>query len=136
MWAEPATISNLLQFACRVSEPSQESQMVLLRNFCAAALIAAIVSVGSTRATRADDKKDKDEGWIQLFNGKDFTGWKIPDPPSNSFVKGIKEVKNDEGKVIAFVAKEVDRKVKGKDEAIPGKEYTLWQIKDGMIVGG
>ena len=24
------------------------------------------------------------EGWVQLFNGKDFTGWKIPSPPSGS----------------------------------------------------
>lgn len=65
------------------------------------------------------------EGWIPLFNGKDFTGWKIPDPPSGNF-KGVKSVKNSDGKVIAFVG------ITKKDD----KEITLWQIQDGMIVGG
>jgi hypothetical protein len=45
-------------------------------------------------------------------------------PPSGEF-KGVKEVKNDDGKVIAFVGEKKD-----------GKEVTLWQVKDGMIVGG
>lgn len=70
------------------------------------------------------------EGWIPLFNGKDFTGWKIPNPPSNSF-QAVKETKNEDGKVIAFIGVEKDRK-----DGTPGKEVTLWQIKDGMIVGG
>jgi hypothetical protein len=26
-------------------------------------------------ALPADDKKDNDKGWVQLFNGKDLTGW-------------------------------------------------------------
>jgi hypothetical protein len=74
----------------------------------------------------ADDKKDaKDDGWVQLFNGKDFTGWKIPNPPSGEF-KEVKEAKNADGRVTAFVG------VTKKD----GKEVTLWQVKDGMIVGG
>jgi hypothetical protein len=102
--------------------------MVLLRNFCAAVLLVTVAWAGATPATRADDKKD--EGWVPLFNGKDFTGWKIPDPPSGSF-KGVKQVKNDQGKVIAFVGIEKDKK-----DGTPGKEVTLWQIKDGMIVGG
>ena len=96
---------------------------------------ALLVTVGLSPAPRAAATAP-DEGWIPLFNGKDFTGWKIPDPPSGQFKKGVKEVKNAEGKVVAFVATENDRKVKGKDEVIPGKEVTLWQIKDGMIVGG
>ena len=87
----------------------------------AAALLAALA--GPSRGP-ADEPKS-DEGWVQLFNGKDFTGWKIPDPPSGNF-KGVKEVKNDAGKVVAFVG------VQKKD----GKEVTLWQVKDGMIVGG
>jgi len=64
--------------------------------------------------------------WVQLFNGKDLTGWKIPNPPSGEF-KDVKETKNAEGKVIAFVG------VPKKEGA---KEVTLWQVKDGMIVGG
>jgi hypothetical protein len=88
------------------------------------ALFAGIaLALGLAPITRADDKKE--EGWIQLFNGKDLTGWKIPNPPSDNF-KGVKEVKNDDGKVIAFVG------IQKKDD----KEITLWQVKDGMIVGG
>ncbi len=104
--------------------------MVPSRHFSAAICAATLtLAVGLAPATRADDKKD--DGWIQLFNGKDLTGWKIPDPPSGQFKKGVKEVKNDDGKVIAFVATEVDKK-----DGTPGKEFTLWQVKDGMIVGG
>lgn len=87
-------------------------------------LVAAFAGIiGLAPASRAEEKKTE-EGWIQLFNGKDFTGWKMPDPPSGQF-KGMKEVKNDAGKVIAFVGVQKD-----------DKEVTLWQIKDGMIVGG
>ncbi|MCE9567095.1 MAG: DUF1080 domain-containing protein [Planctomycetes bacterium] len=97
-------------------------------------LVAAVALViGLAPASRAEEKKTE-EGWIQLFNGKDLTGWKMFDPPSGQFKKGLKEVKNDDGKVIAFVATENDKKV--KDEVVPGKEVTLWQVKDGMIVGG
>jgi len=76
----------------------------------------------------AQDKKDakKDDGWVQLFNGKDLTGWKIPDPPSGEFKKGVIEKKNTDGKVVAFVG------VLKKDD----KEVTLWEVKDGTIVGG
>jgi len=85
------------------------------------ALIALVATF--TPGTQAEEKKTE-EGWIQLFNGKDLTGWKIPNPPSGQF-KGVKETKNDDGKVIAFVGI-------GKDD----KEVTLWQVKDGLIVGG
>ncbi len=85
--------------------------------FAVAALLAAPVV--------AEDKKDsKEDGWIQLFNGKDFTGWKLPDPPSSQF-KAMKEVKDKDGKVTEFIGV-------GKDD----KEVTLWKIKDGVIVGG
>jgi hypothetical protein len=44
-------------------------------------MVAAMVGmlcVASTR-TMGDDKKtdDKKDGWVQLFNGKDLTGWKV-----------------------------------------------------------
>ena len=94
--------------------------------FAAAVVCAAALTPGPA-PVRADDKSD---GWVPLFNGKDFTGWKIPDPPSGNF-KGVKQLKNDDGKVIAFVGIEKDKK-----DGTPGKEVTLWQIKDGMIVGG
>lgn len=95
----------------------------LFRSAIAFIAIAVAASLSVPPRVTAEDKKSE-EGWIQLFNGKDFTGWKIPDPPSGNF-KGVKEVKNDSGKVVAFVGIQKD-----------GKEVTLWQIKDGMIVGG
>jgi hypothetical protein len=88
-----------------------------VRTFLASA-VATALGVPAT-ALAADD------GFVQLFNGKDLTGWKIPNPPSGDF-KDVKETKNADGKVIAFVG------VSKKD----GKEITLWQVKDGMIVGG
>ena len=88
-----------------------------VRTFLASA-VAAALGVPTT-ALAADD------GFVQLFNGKDLTGWKIPNPPSGDF-KDVKETKNADGKVIAFVG------VSKKDD----KEITLWQVKDGMIVGG
>lgn len=73
---------------------------------------------------KADEPKDGD-GWISLFNGKDFTGWKIPNPPSGQF-SAVEEVKNDEGKVIGFTG--IDKNTE--------KKVPLWKIVDGMIVGG
>ena len=84
-------------------------------------LLAFIIPVGFGRA--AEPKAE--EGWVPLFNGKDFSGWKMVDPPSGEF-KSVKEVKNDDGKVTSFVGV-----LKRGD-----KEVTLWQIKDGQIVGG
>ena len=79
----------------------------LFRSAFSAAFGAVAAIALSTPSSRlaADDKKD--EGWIPLFNGKDLTGWKIPDPPSGQF-KGVKEVKNDAGKVTAFVGIQKD----------------------------
>jgi hypothetical protein len=91
--------------------------------FVLATSIAAILaSASSVPSSRADDKKE--EGWIQLFNGKDLTGWKMFDPPSGEF-KGLKEVKNSDGKVTSYVG-----------ELKKGGEVTLWRVEDGTIIGG
>lgn len=65
-----------------------------------------------------------DEGWTPLFNGKDLTGWKIPNPPSDDF-RAVEETKNAEGKVIAFVGVKKN-----------GDKVTLWRVEDGMLIGG
>ncbi len=98
-------------------------------------LFGLCVGIGASFAPSAvaEDKKD-DDGWVQLFNGKDFTGWKMVNPPSGEF-ESVTEQKNDEGKIIAFVGKTKPKKAKDGTET-PGKEITLWQIKDGAIVGG
>src|SRR4051812_40863616 len=93
-----------------------------------AAVLLAAVALAATFDVRS--ARGADDEWVQLFNGKDFTGWNIPNPPSGQF-KGVKEVKNDAGKVTAFVGVEKDKK-----DGTPGKEIPLWQIKDGTIVGG
>jgi hypothetical protein len=105
----------------------------LFRSGAIIALAATVAVVLSGPASlSAEDKKD--EGWIQLFNGTDLTGWKVPDPPSGEF-KELKTVKNDAGKVTAFVGVTKEKKDK-KGEVTPSKEFTIWQVKDGMIVGG
>lgn len=86
------------------------------RRFLAAAVALAFLAAGLTRAD--------DDGWVQLFNGKDLTGWKVPNPPSGSF-KGLTEKKNDDGKVVAFVGQTKD-----------GKDVTLWRVENGTIIGG
>lgn len=84
----------------------------------------AMVLLLAIPSIRADDKpKDTDDGWIQLFNGKDFTGWKIPNPPSGAFTK-VEPTKVD-GKVVSWTGTLKD-----------GKEVVLWKIEDGLIVGG
>ncbi len=93
-----------------------------ISQICRPAFAFAIAVLVSGTACAAEPKAE--EAWIPLFNGKDFTGWKMFDPPSGDF-KSVKPTKNDDGKVIAFIG------VK-KDDT----EVTLWQIKDGMIVGG
>ena len=82
----------------------------LFRSGAVAALATAVViALSGPSSLSAEDKKD--EGWIPLFNGKDLTGWKVPDPPSGEF-KELKTVKNDAGKVIAFVGVTKERKDK------------------------
>ncbi len=97
------------------------SRPLVVFAFCVAVGFAAI---SNPAAQAADDE------WVQLFNGKDLTGWKMFDPPSGNF-KSVKQTKNNAGKVTAFAGVEKDKK-----DGTAGKEVILWQVKDGMIVGG
>jgi hypothetical protein len=65
---------------------------------------------------------DRDE-WVQLFNGKDLTGWKIPPKPGGAIEEVIPKEKD--GKVIAYYGK------LKKD----GKEVPLWRVEDGVLIG-
>src|SRR6185369_8592612 len=71
------------------------------------------------------DKKagDKDGGWLQLFNGKDLTGWKIHPKPND---RQITEVitKEKDGKVVGYEGKLKD-----------GKVVPLWRVEDGVLIG-
>lgn len=85
--------------------------------------LAAVATLLAATPIPADDTKSSD-GWVQLFNGKDLTGWKIPNPPSGQF-NGVTEKKNSEGKVVAFVGQTKN-----------GKEVVLWRVEDGLLIGG
>ena len=84
----------------------------------------AVVAVGLTLpAVPADEPKAGSDGWVQLFNGKDLTGWKMIDPPSGQFKK-VTAKKNDDGKVVAYVGELKD-----------GTTETLWKVEDGLLIG-
>jgi len=95
---------------------------IVTRALLAAALVAAVGLIPSTAADETK-KSDDTEGWVQLFNGKDLTGWKIPNPPSGQF-SGV-ENKTEGDKVVAFVGKLKN-----------GKDVTLWRVENGEIIGG
>lgn len=85
---------------------------------CLAAALAAPVAIGQ-------EKKSSSDGFIPLFNGKDLSGWSMPNPPSGQF-ESVAEKRNAEGKVVALVGK----LKKG------GEEVTCWRVEDGLLVGG
>jgi hypothetical protein len=103
---------------------NEDSSMIQFGSFRTVTITSFVTFCLGIQASHAEDKKNDD--WVPLFNGKDFTGWKIPNPPSGEF-KEVKETKNADGKVIAFIG--VSKK---KDTA----DVTLWKIEDGQIVGG
>ena len=72
----------------------------------------------------ADDKNSDEQGWVQLFNGKDLTGWKMYPQPNK---RDIQEVitKEQGGKIIAYYGK-----LKKS-----GKEVPLWRVEDGLLIG-
>jgi hypothetical protein len=83
-----------------------------------AGLAAGLFAVPTARA---EDKKNSD-GWVQLFNGKDLTGWKIHPMPGGPIAEVIK-VETD-GKVTGYDAKLKD-----------GKTVHLWRVEDGTLIG-
>ncbi len=48
----------------------------MLRRLLAAGLVLAGAAALAAAPALADEKKDDDKGFVQLFNGKDLTGWK------------------------------------------------------------
>ena len=85
----------------------------------AAAAVLAAVTLGPAPA---DDAKSSD-GWVQLFNGKDLTGWKTHPNPNPGQIKKIVEVKNGD-------------RVTGYDGETPdGKTVHLWRVENGYLIG-
>jgi type 1 glutamine amidotransferase len=72
---------------------------------------------------RAATDKNDDKDWVQLFNGKDLTGWKLHPAPNKG---GIREVvkKESGGKLLAYYGKTAS-----------GEEVPLWRVEDGILIG-
>lgn len=88
------------------------------------AVVLAMLSAVAAPALAADD-----DGYVSLFNGKDMTGWKMHPETNKGSIASFVEKKVD-GKVVAIVGKVFD---KAKKET---KDVTLWEVKDGLLVGG
>jgi hypothetical protein len=76
-----------------------------------------------TIASHAPAQDKKDEGWVQLFNGKDLTGWKLHPEPNKREIQEVLKKEKD-GKVVAYYGKDKD-----------GKEFPLWRVEDGLLIG-
>jgi hypothetical protein len=89
---------------------------------------ALLVALGlGTLPAPCQDKKDSpkdDKDWKPLFNGKDLSGWKLPENPNPGAFTEVVKVEKD-GKVIAY-----EGKLK-KD----GKQVPLWRVEDGILIG-
>jgi hypothetical protein len=83
-------------------------------------IAAAVASAAMSPWSVAADA----DGYVALFNGKDMTGWKIhPDTNKKAFPKIVEKKEGD--KVVALI---------GVDAS--GKETVMWQVKDGLLIGG
>ncbi len=69
-----------------------------------------------------DNQKQDEKGWVDLFNGKDLTGWKVHPHPGGPIVEVIPKEEN--GKVVAYYGK-----------LRSGKEVPLWHVEDGILIG-
>lgn len=81
-------------------------------------LVAALVVMSAP----ADDQKKDADGFVQLFNGKDLTGWKIHPKPG--------------GEITEIITNEKDGKVTGFDGKLKdGNTEHLWRVEDGTLIG-
>jgi hypothetical protein len=95
------------------------------RALCGIPVLTLALTLTAAPAPAADDN-----GYVALFNGKDMTGWKMHPETNKGSVASFEEKKVD-GKVMAIVGKVfTDR---NKKET---KDVTLWEVKDGLLIGG
>src|SRR5688572_26232885 len=94
--------------------PSRRRTMKSVSLIAGLGVLLAALAIPSLADDKKSGDKDKDggQGWVQLFNGKDLTGWKVHPQPSGRG-KDIEEVlkKEKDGKVIGFDGKVKDGKV-------------------------
>lgn len=84
--------------------------------------LSVLIASFTALLTIADHTKADDKGRVQLFNGKDLTGWKIHPQPSGQIVEVA--AKKKDGKVVAY-----DGKLKD------GSVVPLWRVEDGILIG-
>ena len=75
----------------------------------------------------ADDKKD--EKWVQLFNGKDLTGWKLHPKCNPAFTEIITKMDGDK---VTGLAQLVDRSVVLQDANFTELKQDIKQLSDGI----
>ena len=85
--------------------------------------LAACLALAALVPPAFSQEKKSSDGFIPLFNGKDLSGWALPNPSGKYVTVNAKT--NDAGKVVAYVGKLAD-----------GKEDTCWRVEDGLLVGG
>jgi len=71
---------------------------------------------------KADEPKADEKGWVQLFNGKDLTGWKIHPNPSPQITGVIANEKG--GKLVSIYGQVKD-----------GGRVALWRVENGILIG-
>jgi hypothetical protein len=84
---------------------------------------AFLLLAGLLWASRPGTAADE-QGWVQLFNGKDLTSWKIhPQPNKRDIAEIIPKMKD--GKIVAYYGKLTKN----------GEEVPLWRVEDGLLIG-
>lgn len=74
-------------------------------------------------AVRQPDTTTGQEKWVPLFNGKDLTGWKLPENRLPNRFREIVKVEK-EGKVVGF-----DARMKN------GNTFRVWRVENGELIG-
>jgi hypothetical protein len=78
-----------------------------------------LVAVSAT----ADTANAAEGDWVQLFNGKDLTGWKLhPEPNRRAILEVVK--KEQDGKLATYHGKTPE-----------GQEVPLWRVEEGILIG-
>jgi len=98
----------------------------MLRRLLAVTAVAGCLVIGPTAA------QEKDKDWVQLFNGKDLTGWKIHPAANGDFAEIIPLMKD--GKLVGYDAQTKDKKQRD-DSVKKGERVHLWRVEDGLLIG-
>jgi hypothetical protein len=98
--------------------------------------------MGMLENVRSDHKES---GWVQLFNGRDLSGWKIHPEPNK---KGIAEVLPNKEKFVSQVYTRRPLRLRGNwqtveeerlvgyDGKLPnGQVVPLWRVEKGILIG-